>query len=259
MSDQTANADLARKYDTVAYAAQSNALSHPGHLATVATLFGMTPAPIATARVLEVGCNNGANLLPMAAALPDARFTGCDLSHHAIAEARQGAAELGLANVTLQERDLATLAGEPDEYDYVIAHGVYSWVPPHVRDALLALAARRLSRHGVLFVSYNVYPGCHVRQAAWEMLHYHVDAIQDPRAKLGAARALAAVLAEPGVTQTDSDALRAPGTAAALHGRRTARSSTTTSPCRTSPCTSTRSPRISRATASRSSPKRSRR
>jgi len=207
LSDQTANSDLARKYDTVAYAAQSNALSHPRHLATVATLFGMTPAPIATARVLEVGCNNGANLLPMAAALPEARFVGCDLSHHAIAEARQGAAELGLANVTLQERDLATLAGEPDEYDYMIAHGVYSWVPPHVRDALFALAARRLSRHGVLFVSYNVYPGCHVRQAAWEMLHYHVDAIQDPRAKLGAARALAMVLAEPGVTQTDSDAL----------------------------------------------------
>ena len=207
MTDQTANSDLARKYDAVAYAAQSNALSHPRHLATVAALFGMAPAPITTARVLEVGCSNGANLLPMAAALPDARFVGCDLSHHAIAEARRGAAELGLANVTLHERDLAMLAHAPDEYDYVIAHGVYSWVPPHVRDALFALAARRLSRNGVLFVSYNVYPGCHVRQAAWEMLHHHVDAILDPRAKLDAARALAAVLAEPGVTQTDTDAL----------------------------------------------------
>jgi len=207
LSDQTANSEIARKYDALPYAAQSNALSHPRHLATVATLFGLTPAPVATARVLEVGCSNGANLLPMAAALPDARFVGCDLSHHAIAEARLGAAELGLANVTLHERDLATLAEDRDEYDYIIAHGVYSWVPPAVRDALLALAARRLSRHGVLFVSYNVYPGCHVRQAAWEMLHHHVDAIPDPRAKLEAARALAALLAEPGVTQTDTDAL----------------------------------------------------
>ena len=207
MSDQTANPDLARKYDAVAYAAQANALSHPRHLATVATLFGLAPAPVATARVLEVGCSNGANLLPMAAALPDARFVGCDLSRHAIAEARRGAAELGLANVTLHERDLATLAEDPDEYDYIIAHGVYSWVPPGVRDALFALAARRLARNGVLFVSYNVYPGCHVRQAAWEMLHHHVDAIAEPRAKLDAARALAAVLAEPGVTQTGTDAL----------------------------------------------------
>ncbi len=202
-----AKQDLARKYDAIAYAAQAHALSHPRHLATVATLFGMRPPPVATARVLEVGCSNGANLLPMAASLPDARFTGCDLSAQAIAQARRGAALLNLANVTLEQRDLATLALAPDEYDYIVAHGVYSWVPPSVRDALFDLAARRLAPDGLLFVSYNAYPGCHVRQAVWEMLHHHVDALATPRERIDAARAFAALMAEPGATQTGTDAL----------------------------------------------------
>ena len=207
VGDAVVNRELERKYDAVAYAAQSNALSHPGHLATVATLFGLAPPEVATCRVLEVGCSDGANLLPMAAALPHAQFVGCDLSGSAIADARRAAQELGLANVTFLQQDLATLTDDPGTFDYIIAHGVYSWVPAPVRDALLALAARRLARNGALFVSYNVYPGCHVREAAWQILHYHVDRIADPRGQLDAARAFAALLAEPGVTQTETDAL----------------------------------------------------
>jgi hypothetical protein len=155
--------------------------------------------------VLEVGCSDGANLPPMAAALPQAQFIGCDLSGSAIADEARGAGTW-LVQRPLQQ-DLSTLIDDPEGFDYIIAHGVYSWVPAAVRDALLTLAARRLSRNGVLFVSYNVYPGCHVREAAWQMLHYHVDHLADPRAQLDAARAFAALLAEPGVTQTETDAV----------------------------------------------------
>jgi SAM-dependent methyltransferase len=204
-SDDTVNRELAQKYDTIAYAAQANPLSHPTHLATVATLLGLDPPDVATSRILEVGCSDGANLLPMAATLPHARFVGCDLSGQAIAQARRGAHEIGLANAQFLQQDLATLGDDPEPFDYIIAHGVYSWVPAPVRDALLDLAARRLTRNGVLFVSLNVYPGCHVREAAWNMLHQHVDGIADPRARLEAARAFAALLAEPGVTQTETD------------------------------------------------------
>jgi SAM-dependent methyltransferase len=201
------NEALAEKYDAIAYAAQSNPLTHPDHMAVVATLFGCEPAPAASCRVLEVGCNNGANLLPLAADLPDARFVGCDLSPSAIAAARTAVAELGLANVTLFEGDLSALPEALGEFDYMIAHGVYSWVAPSVRDAMLALAGRRLKRNGVLFVSYNVYPGGYVRRAAWEALHFRVDRIADPRARLRAAREFAAALAEPGITQHATDAL----------------------------------------------------
>ena len=206
-SDPASNEAVVEKYGAVAYAAQSNALSHPDRLATVASLHGLSPPAVATCRVLDVGCSDAGNLLPMAAELPDARFVGCDLSPRAIGSARNAVAELGLANVTLVEGDLRELPHALGQFDYIIAHGVYSWVPPDVRDALFALAADRLSPHGLVFVSYNVYPGCHVRQAAWEVLRFHVEGLEGVRAKLDAARTLAAALAEPGRAQDSTDAL----------------------------------------------------
>ena len=143
----------------------------------------------------------------MASALRDATFVGCDLSSRAIASARAAAIELALTNITFLQQDFSTLPADLGSFDYIIAHGIYSWVPPEVRDALFDVAARHLAPQGVMFVSYNVYPGCHVRKAAWEAVHHHVDAIVDPHARLDAARAMAALLAEPGMTQEKSDAL----------------------------------------------------
>ncbi len=148
--------EIARKYDTIAYAAQSNAQSHPAHLATVAQLLGLMPPPVATCRVLEVGCSDGANLLPMAVSLPGAQFVGCDLSGQAIALARRAVLELDLSNVALVQCDLAMLPDDFGTFDYIVAHGVYSWVPAAVRDALLALVAKRLARNGVLRASVAV-------------------------------------------------------------------------------------------------------
>jgi len=207
LSDRTTNTALVEKYDAVAYEGKSNALSHPNHMAVVATLFGLAPPSVATCRVLEFGCSVGANLLPMAASLPEGQFVGCDLSPRAIEAARQAAAELGLANVTFVAADLSELPEALGEFDYMIAHGVYSWVPARVRDAMLALAGRRLTPNGIMFVSYNVYPGCHVRQAVWEVLRLHIDRVDGAQARLDRARELAAALAEPGTTQNKTDAL----------------------------------------------------
>lgn len=200
-------AALADKYDSVAYVGQPNPLTHPAHLATVATLFGLASPSVDTCRVLEVGCGDGANLLPMAAALPRARFLGCDIAPRAIETARAIGAELGLANATLLIEDLTSLPAHLSDFDYIIAHGLYSWVPASVRDSLFTLAAQRLSSNGVMFVSYNAYPGCHIRRAAWDILHFHTDAIADAQARIKAARTMAGLLAEPGATHESSDAL----------------------------------------------------
>ena len=156
------NAAIAANYDAIAYDALPYPMSHPDNVAAVATMFGLAPPPIERARVLEVGCNDGANLLPMAASLPQATFTGCDIAPGAVRTANEGAKALGLANVRFLEADLAALDGGP--WDYVIAHGVYSWVPAPVRDALLALIGRSLAPGGLAFVSYNTYPGGYVRR-----------------------------------------------------------------------------------------------
>lgn len=206
MIDLTSNAALIERYDAVPYEGQSNALSHPDLMASVATLHGLKPRPIARCRVLELGCSEGANLLPMAATLPDATFVGCDLSPRAIDAARRAVAELGLSNVTLLRADLRELPATLGEFDYIIAHGVYSWVPAPVRDALFDVGSRCLGPDGLMFVSYNTYPGCHVRRAAWEIIHLHIGAIDGTAAQLDAARALCKALGAPGMSQIDSDA-----------------------------------------------------
>jgi len=204
------NAALAARYDAIPYAALPHPLTHPDRLATVATFLGFeAPAP-GRCSVLEVGCNEAANLLPMAVSLPGARFVGCDLSSNAVAAGRAAIAAVGATNIELRCEDLAALDPALGPFDFVIAHGVYSWVPASVRDALFALAGARLAPGGVLFVSFNALPGCHVREAAWEMLHHHVDAIADPRERLAAARAFARIVAEGGTAQHPADdALRA--------------------------------------------------
>ncbi|MEO8755429.1 MAG: class I SAM-dependent methyltransferase, partial [Casimicrobiaceae bacterium] len=210
MDPETNNAALAARYDAIAYAALPHPLTHPDRLATIATFLGIAAPAVATCRVLEVGCNDGSNLIPMAVGLPAAQFTGCDLSPRALDAGRRLVAELGLANVTLVEEDLTSLAPAHGNFDFIIAHGVYSWVPAHVRDGLFALAAQRLAPNGVMFVSFNALPGSRVRQAAWEMLHFHVDRIADPRARLDAVRRFARMLATGSENAHASDeALRA--------------------------------------------------
>lgn len=210
MSISTDHAALAQRYDNIAYATLPHPLTHPDRLATVATFLGMNPPAVSTCRVLEVGCSDGRNIIPMAAGLPDARFVGCDLSPVALAKGRATIAALGLTNITLVEEDMAALAPAHGAFDYIIAHGVYSWVPAPVRDGLFALVGQRLSPSGVMFVSLNALPGCRVRQATWDVLHWHVDGIADPRARLVAARKLAALIGAGGKTLHEADdAMRA--------------------------------------------------
>jgi tRNA G46 methylase TrmB len=73
MADQTLTA-----YDEVLYPSYTHNQTHPDRLATIATLFGLTPAPVERCRVLELGCGNGSNLVPMAYGLPGSEFVGID-------------------------------------------------------------------------------------------------------------------------------------------------------------------------------------
>jgi protein-L-isoaspartate O-methyltransferase len=191
----TSNAALADRYDAIPYAAVPHPVTTPDSLATRALFLGLDPPPVARASVLEVGCSDGSNLIPMAAALPHARFVGCDLSSRAIAAGKRTIDALGLANVVLVEEDLAALSQAHGNFDYIVAHGIYSWVPLSVRDALFALAQARLAPNGVMFVSYNALPGARIRQTVWDVLHYATDAIADTRQRLEAARRVARVVA----------------------------------------------------------------
>jgi len=182
-------------YDEILYPGRPYPQTHPDRLAAIATLTGMTPAPVGRCRVLEVACGDASNLIPMAYGLPESEFVGFDLAAHPIEHGKRFARTLGLKNVTLTTLDLADFPPAAGRFDYIIAHGLYSWIPAAARDRLFELVTRHLAPHGVAYVSYNAYPGCYVRRIAWEMLRFHTDHLADPTTRIAEAQALARLVA----------------------------------------------------------------
>ncbi|MEP7062252.1 MAG: class I SAM-dependent methyltransferase [Betaproteobacteria bacterium] len=207
----TADADavttgIKAAYDAIDYDCTSYPQSHPDRLRTVAQMFGVDAPPVATARVLEIGCGDGSNLIPVADAFPQATFVGCDLAPRAIDAGNALIARAGLGNIELRAQDLRELPASLGHFDYVIAHGFYSWVPPGVRDALMTLLTSRLTPNGVGFVSYNTHPGNRVRQIVSEAMRWHTRDSAGAADKLRASRELLQMMAIPGVTQWRPDA-----------------------------------------------------
>jgi SAM-dependent methyltransferase len=196
------NTDTLTAYDTVAYPTPPLAQTHPDRLATLATFFGMTPAPATHCRVLELGCGDGGNLNPLAFGLPRSTFVGVDLAPTAITQAKDEAGALGLANVEYHCADLLDWAPPGAPFDYVIAHGLFSWVPDAVRLRVLRLCRERLAPQGVAYISYNAMPGGHIRGMLRDMMRFHTRHLAAPAEKIGQAKMLLRLLAE-GQAQND--------------------------------------------------------
>jgi SAM-dependent methyltransferase len=185
-----------RRATALTYPSMPYAFTQPGRLAALAALFGLPARPADEARVLELGCAGGGNILPLAARYPKARFVGIDLSHAHIDEGRQRVRTLGLTNVDLRQGDIAHLALGAERFDYIICHGVYSWVRPNVREAVLRLCAQVLAPDGVAMVSYNVLPGWHLRQVARDACRRYTGSADDPVARAARAREVLQLLAQ---------------------------------------------------------------
>jgi len=179
-----------RSYEELPYESGPHYPTHPDCLATIATLMGMRPAEVGCARVLELGCGNGGNLIPMAATLPQSRFLGVDLSPRHIADGVALIQKVGLDNIELRAANLLDVSDDIGTFDYIICHGVYSWVPAAVRDKILCICRDQLAPQGVAYISYNTYPGWHFRGVAKDMLHFHTRHLQHPAERLAEARGL---------------------------------------------------------------------
>ena len=140
--------------------------------------------------MLELACGDGANALSIAQTLPGASVLGIDAAAGAIARGMKLAHAAELHNVKLQAGDIEDLPGDLGSFDYIVAHGVYSWIPPRARAALLAAIRAHLAPGGIAYVSYNAYPGSYVREMAREILRYHVRHIEDPALRLEQAQVL---------------------------------------------------------------------
>ncbi|MDD5034995.1 MAG: class I SAM-dependent methyltransferase [Methylococcaceae bacterium] len=177
-------------YDAIPYYSQAFAQSHPDRLASIARIFGLTPPDIARCRVLELGCAAGGNLIPMAYALPDSEFVGVDLSAAQVESGRRTIVRLGLNNVRIEQASILDIDESWGNFDYLICHGVFSWVPPEVRDKILRIASRQLGEQGVAYISYNTYPGWNIRGTVRHMLGYHATPDASPAERVAQARRL---------------------------------------------------------------------
>ncbi len=181
---------LTSYYDTVPYDSHPFPQASVEHLEALAFLFGLDSPPAERARVLELGCAAGGNLIPFAARHPQARAMGVDLSQ---VQLRQGAAAIAqarLMNVELRALDLSTIEKSFGEFDYIVCHGVYSCVPQPVQDAILRVCAQNLAPDGVAYVSYNVYPGWKAREIVRDAMILRGAPRDEPDEKLSYARGM---------------------------------------------------------------------
>lgn len=121
--------------------------------------------------VTELGCGDGTNLTILAFYHPYATFVGVDNSDAELELAYNGVKFLQLQNIQFICKDVCDL--EPasmKESDYIIAHGLYSWVPDDVRHAILSFCAHNLQDEGLAYISYNAQPGWSTRNLIRETL-----------------------------------------------------------------------------------------
>lgn len=197
-------ADRPFSYDAVPYASHPFPQSQPARLAAIATLFGLDAPDIRTARVLELGCAAGGNLIPFAALWPQSRCVGVDLSARQIADGQAIVSELGLTNCDLRHASITDIDPSWGQFDYIICHGVWSWVPEAVRTHILKVCHDNLSANGVAYVSYNTYPGWHMRGAIRDLMRWHAGGLTDPQQKAQQARAVLQFLCDS--TPAEGDA-----------------------------------------------------
>ena len=171
-------------YDAIPYQGTVAQNTSPIHMALCSLWHQGPHPPFQRFHLIEIGCGDGANLLPLAFYDHESTFIGIDNSRAELDRARRGAKCLGLENIRFVLKDVRDL-GPTDiaPCDYVIAHGLYSWVPEDAREAILNFCRQNLTPSGVAYISYNALPGwatrCLVRETLLRARSVREAAVED--------------------------------------------------------------------------------
>lgn len=183
-------------YDALPYPPYSFPATHIGRLGAIGRLFNLETADPAKARVLELGCSSGVNLLAMAQLFPSSEFVGVDYAKKQIDRANQALEASGLSNVKFLSEDISKISEDLGKFDFIITHGIYSWVPANVKDAILRISSENLKPNGIAYISYNCLPGWRMRGALRDMMLMHTAGISNVLEKVAQSKALIKFLAE---------------------------------------------------------------
>lgn len=200
MAESSEISDIKNSYDDLMYESGAFPQTAINNLEARARLMGLQPAPAANAKVLELGCSMGGNIITQALYYPDAEFAGIDLSGRQVAQGNAIIEKMGLKNVRLEEKDILTIDESFGKFDYIIVHGIWSWVPDAVKDKIFSICRNNLTEHGIAYISYNVYPGWKRQEQLREIMQFSGrDVLEEPleartRKGLDALKALAEIL-----------------------------------------------------------------
>ncbi len=159
-------------YADLGYLSQPFPYASAPFLESYARLLGLSPAPANTARILEIGSSYGGNLISQALFYPQATFTGIEIAPTQVSVGKTYIDQLGITNLDLLEGDVNESHDHLGTYDYIIAHGFYSWVDEDTKDNFLRLCKEHLAENGILYMSYNTYPGWHKMDSVRALLEF---------------------------------------------------------------------------------------
>ncbi|AGZ82431.1 class I SAM-dependent methyltransferase [Campylobacter fetus] len=162
-------------YDEVLYRSNSYNMTCIDRLYEVARMHGLSPRNPDNARVLEIGCASGGNIIGQAVNHPNSCFIGIDLSDEQVKIGKEAICSIGIKNIeliTMDICDLISIYKDKLSFDYIIVHGVYSWVPNEVRAAILESSRELLDDDGVALISYNTYPGWKINEITRDFMRF---------------------------------------------------------------------------------------
>ena len=195
--------DIKNSYDDLMYESKAFSQTAINALEARARMMGLKPAAAVNAKVLELGCSMGGNIITQALYYPDAEFIGIDLSGRQIAQGNAIIEKMGLKNVRLEEKDILTVDESFGKFDYIIVHGIWSWVPDTVKDKIFSICRNNLTEHGIAYISYNVYPGWKRSEQIREIMLFSSSGMQGESLALRTQKGLDTVNALAEILESD--------------------------------------------------------
>ena len=157
-------------YKELGYKSYPFPFTTPAYLEAYGTLVGLKPPTAKTARVLELGATYGGNIISQAMHNPEATFVGIELSPDQVEKGNKIISDAKLDNVSLLQGDILNFDESLGNFDYIIAHGFYSWISDEMKDKLLDIISHHLADNGIAYVSYNTYPGWHTMEEVRQLM-----------------------------------------------------------------------------------------
>ena len=159
-------------YKELGYKSYPFPFTTPAYLEAYGTLVGLKPPTAKTARVLELGATYGGNIISQAVHNPEATFIGIELSQDQVEKGNKIISDAKLDNVSLLQGDILNFDESLGNFDYIIAHGFYSWISDEMKDKLLDIISHHLADNGIAYVSYNTYPGWHTMEEVRQLMMF---------------------------------------------------------------------------------------